>query len=124
MFPGSEILVIEDDPVVGDMLQLILERVGYTVQRLEDGYQAISRVDTHDPPALALLDLKLPYRDGFQVLGCFRQHSRWSNVPVIVLSAQTQESSVIRALDLGADDYVTKPFRPEELLARIRRHCE
>ena len=74
-----------------------------------------------EPPALVLLDLMLPYFDGIQILGNLRKNPRWSAVPVLMLTARTQEATVARALDAGADDYVTKPFQPLELMARIRR---
>jgi len=70
---------------------------------------------------LVLLDLMLPYVSGFQLLSEIRENPAWRHVPVLVVSAKVLESDVVRALDLGANDFITKPFRPQELLARIRR---
>jgi DNA-binding response OmpR family regulator len=73
------------------------------------------------PPDLVLLDVMLPYSDGFELLAQLRSTAGWENVPVIVITAKVHEEDAVRALALGADDYLTKPFSPAELAARIRR---
>jgi DNA-binding response OmpR family regulator len=115
-------LVIEDDQIIVTLLEHMLSRQGYGVRTAVDGKQAIDFVETlQEPPELVLLDVMLPYIDGFELLRKIRQHETWNKVPVIMLTAKGQEQSVVRALDDGANDYVVKPFRPKELLARIRR---
>ena len=74
-----------------------------------------------EPPALIMLDVMLPHVDGFQVLNVVRERTGWGSVPVIILTARSQERDVVRALDAGASEYIVKPFKPEELRARIKR---
>src|SRR5580765_6341503 len=115
-------VIVEDDQILVTLLEHLLTRRGFDVQTAVDGRQAVEFVETlPDPPALVVLDVMLPYIDGFELLKKIRQHATWGNVPVIMLTAKSQEQNVVRALDDGANDYVVKPFRPNELLARIRR---
>ncbi len=110
------ILVIEDDQ---DMLQLfkrILEPEGYRVILSADGTYGMTLLED-DKPDLVLLDIMMPGPDGFMTLNSIRQYS---NVPVIMVTAKRETETLQRAIDLGADDYVKKPFRPNELLARIK----
>ncbi len=72
-------------------------------------------------PDLVLLDIMLPYHDGLEILARLRAQPEWEDVPVIMLTAKSREANIVRALEVGADDYVTKPFQPDELLARLRR---
>jgi two-component system alkaline phosphatase synthesis response regulator PhoP len=113
--------VIEDDPSMSALLRFLLERQGYAVTVIADGRQAFTLIDGTPPPELVVLDMMLPYRAGLEVIAHMRACPSWAAVPVVVLSAQTDEESVVRALDAGAADYVVKPFRPEELVARVRR---
>ena len=112
----TSILVVDDDPAILRTLQINLRARGYAVQTARDGRTALSAV-AEDPPDVIILDLGLPDLDGVQVLTRLRAHSA---VPVVVLSARSQSDDKVEALDLGADDYLTKPFGMEELLARIR----
>lgn len=110
------ILCVEDDPQMRTFLQTQLRARGYQVQVVRDGTQAIDQAAIFEPE-LVLLDLTLPTLDGLTFLRRLRE---WSKVPVIVLSARDEESVKIKALDGGADDYLTKPFSLNELLARVR----
>ena len=112
----TSILVVDDDPAILRTLQINLRARGYAVQTARDGRTALSAV-AEDPPDVIILDLGLPDLDGVQVLTRLRATSA---VPVVVLSARSQSDDKVEALDLGADDYLTKPFGMEELLARIR----
>jgi DNA-binding response OmpR family regulator len=115
-------VVVEDDEIVVMLLESMLSRSGFAVQTARDGRQAINLLDTlASPPALVLLDVMLPYVDGFELIGKIRGHITWHEVPIIMLTSKSQEQSIVRALDHGANDYLVKPFRPGELLARIRR---
>jgi len=114
---GTEnLLVVEDEPIVRDVLCRYLERAGFAVAEAEDGEQALTMVQTLRP-ALVLLDLMLPRLDGLEV--CRRLHL--SDPPaVIMLTARGDETDRVVGLELGADDYVTKPFSPREVVARVR----
>lgn|SRR5262249_22936021 len=115
-------VVVDDDQIIVMLLEHLLSRVGFGVQTAMDGRQAENFIETLPaPPALVLLDVMLPYVDGFELIRKIRQHATWNNVPIIMLTAKSQEQNIVRALDEGANDYIVKPFRPGELMARIRR---
>lgn len=110
------ILVIDDDRKTVDLIRLYLEKDGYRVLMAYDGHRAIE-IARNKRPGLIILDLMLPEVDGLDV--CCQLRSE-SNVPVIMLTAKSTEDDKLAGLDLGADDYVTKPFSPRELVARVR----
>ena len=109
-------LVVDDDPKIRQLIRVNLQPRGYIVQEASDGFEAIKALE-HDLPDLMLLDLVMPMMSGIDVCIQTREHS---DLPIIVLSAQDEEQLKIRALDAGADDYISKPFSYEELLARVR----
>jgi two-component system KDP operon response regulator KdpE len=111
-----QILVIEDEPGIRAVLRVLLEAEHYRVIEAGDGERGEIEARTHKPDLL-LVDLGLPDEDGVAVI---RRVRTWSPVPIVVLSARTQESEKVAALDAGADDYVNKPFSAPELLARVR----
>ena len=110
------VLVVEDDKAIVHLLSTILDANDYRVVQVSTGREALSTISSHCPDVV-LLDLGLPDMDGVDIIKNVRQ---WSQVPIIVLSARNRERDKVEALDLGADDYVTKPFGTAELLARIR----
>jgi len=110
------ILVIEDEPPIRRFLRAALGGEGYRLAEAETGQQGLSMAATQ-PPDLVILDLGLPDMDGLQIIAELR---RWSQIPIIILSARGQEQDKVIALDHGADDYLSKPFGMGELLARIR----
>lgn len=110
------ILIVEDESPIRRFLRASLTDEGYRFNEAETGQEAL-KLAAREPPDLMLLDLGLPDVDGLEVV---RQLRDWSKIPVIVLSARGQENDKVRALDAGADDYLTKPFGVGELLARIR----
>jgi two-component system KDP operon response regulator KdpE len=110
------ILVVDDEPQIRRALDIALRGHGYQVALAEGSAPALIRLGS-DPPDLLILDLMLPDLDGLSLL---RELRAWSDIPVIVLSARGEEATKIEALDLGADDYLTKPFGIGELLARVR----
>ena len=114
-------LVVEDDEHIAYMLRFMLERAGYEVILAGDGRDAQAVIANVAPVDVVLLDLMLPYVSGYQLISEIRDNHNWRYVPIVVLSGKVLESDIVRTLDLGANDYVTKPFRPEELLARLRR---
>lgn len=116
------VLVVEDDEHIAQVLKFMLERQGYRVIHAADGRAATSYVEsTAERPALVLLDVMLPYVDGFEIVHFIRKRTEWALVPIVMLTAKTMERDIVRALDAGANDYIVKPFQPNELLARIRR---
>jgi len=120
--PGKpQALVVEDDAQIAYLLQFILSRDGFEVTIMKDGRAARDALTGGPPPALVTLDIMLPYVDGFQLVELMRAASGWERVPIIMLTAKSQESDIVRALDAGANDYIVKPFQPEELRARVRR---
>jgi two-component system KDP operon response regulator KdpE len=113
---GKRILVVDDEPQIRKFLRISLGAEGYDVIEAPRGEEGVSKCATAQPN-LVILDLGLPDLDGQQVIGRIRE---WSDVPIIVLSVRTKDQEKVSALDSGANDYVTKPFSIEELLARIR----
>lgn len=114
------VLVAEDDTHISYLLQFLLEKEGYRVQLAQDGQEAKRLIDEMAPPKLIILDVMMPYADGYELLAHLRAKPDWRDTPVIMLTARSQENDIVRALDMGATDYVVKPFLPEELKARIR----
>jgi len=114
--PKAAILLIEDEPQMRRFLRVTLEGHGYRLHEASSGREGLVEGATRNPD-LVLLDLGLPDIDGIEVTMRFRD---WSDVPIIVISAREQEEDKVKALDAGADDYLTKPFGAGELLARIR----
>jgi two-component system KDP operon response regulator KdpE len=110
------ILLIEDEPQMRRFLRVTLQSHGYRLAEASSGREGLKEATTRNPDVV-LLDLGLPDMDGIDVTGRLRE---WSEVPIIVISAREQEEDKVRALDAGADDYLTKPFGAGELLARIR----
>ena len=110
------ILVVDDDADIRLLLRELLERAGYAVDEAEDGRAALRTLFT-TPPALVILDVTMPELDGYQTLERIRD---LSEVPVLMLTARTQELEKVRGLSAGADDYVAKPFGRQELLARVQ----
>jgi two-component system KDP operon response regulator KdpE len=116
MSAKSHIVIIEDEPEISRFLEASLVKQGYGVKMAPDGKTGIKISSAH-PPDLIILDLGLPDMDGKAVIKALRE---WSNIPIIILSARDQEAEKVAALELGADDYLTKPFSTPELLARIK----
>jgi two-component system KDP operon response regulator KdpE len=113
---SPRILVVDDEPHIVRGLKIILRTAGYTVEAAENKAQALASLASR-PPDAVVLDLVLPDGQGVDVC---REVRRWSGLPIVVLSAVGDEREKVRALDAGADDYVTKPFGTDELLARLR----
>lgn len=113
----ARILVVDDDPKTTASLRLYLEHAGYQVELAADGRTALARAQATPPPDLVVLDRMLPQLDGLAVCRVLRAASA---LPVILLTARASEADRLEGLDLGADDYVTKPFSPRELVARVR----
>ena len=113
---GARVLVCDDEPQIVRALRIVLREAGFSVLAASDGEEALDQAALH-PPDAAIVDLVLPDIDGVEVTRRLRE---WTEAPIIVLSAVGDEAEKVRALDAGADDYVTKPFGPRELVARVQ----
>ena len=115
----QNVLVVEDDPDIVELLRYNLEREGYVVHVAQDGEKGLAEARRRKPDVV-LLDLMLPEVDGLEVCRRLRAAEETVRVPVIMLTAKGEETDMVLGLEMGADDYVTKPFSPREVLARIR----
>lgn len=113
---GERILVVDDEPNIVDLTRVYLEREGFRVEAAADGAQALARLQEREP-ALMILDLMLPEVDGYEVC---RRTRAGSDLPILMLTARDEDVDKIVGLELGADDYLTKPFNPRELVARVK----
>ena len=112
----ATILVVDDDPAISEMLTIVLEAEGFRPVAVTDGNEAVPAFQEHEPD-LILLDLMLPGMNGVDICKAIRTES---SVPIVMLTAKTDTVDVVLGLESGADDYITKPFKPKELVARIR----
>jgi len=119
--PSPTILIVEDDEVTSYMLEFLLQREGYTVTKANDGKEALKLIENSKPFDIVLLDIMIPYINGFELVSHIRAQPAWEKTPVLMLSGKSQEKDIIKALDSGATDYIVKPFQPGEVLARIRK---
>ncbi|MCK5624101.1 MAG: phosphate regulon transcriptional regulator PhoB [Alphaproteobacteria bacterium] len=115
----ARILIVEDEAALSTLLAYNLEKEGFTVRVAADGEQALEAL-AEEPPDLVLLDWMLPHVSGIEICRRIRRDPETRDLPVIMLTAKGEEADRIRGLDTGADDYVTKPFSPAELVARVR----
>jgi len=115
----EKILIVEDEKDIIKMLEYNLKKEGFRVIAARDGEDALD-LAVRDHPDLILLDLMLPGMDGLEVCKALKKESKASSIPIIMLTAKSQESDKVVGLELGADDYITKPFSPRELIARIK----
>jgi DNA-binding response OmpR family regulator len=113
------VLVADDDPDILALVTFRLERAGYDVVGANDGEQAL-QLALAQPPDLAVLDVMMPRLDGYEVTTRLRQNERTRRIPIILLTARVQEADIARGFEVGADDYVKKPFSPQELGARVQ----
>ncbi|PLW03202.1 MtrAB system response regulator MtrA [Corynebacterium ulcerans] len=112
----QKILVVDDDPAISEMLTIVLEAEGFNTVAVTDGALAVDTFNREEPD-LVLLDLMLPGMNGIDICRLIRQNS---TVPIVMLTAKTDTVDVVLGLETGADDYITKPFKPKELIARLR----
>ncbi|HKY32819.1 MAG TPA: response regulator [Candidatus Polarisedimenticolia bacterium] len=114
------IVVADDDPIVVRFLSAILKDEGFDVRTADDGEKALQAIQEHHPD-LVILDLVMPYHDGFEICQRVRAAAETRQVPVIILSMKEKEQDALRAFEVGADDFVRKPFNALELVARARK---
>ena len=116
---ASRILIVEDDPDIAELVARYLDKAGFTTERAATGRDALTSISTRLPD-LVVLDLMLPHVDGLEVCRAVRGNEATAALPIIMLTARAEESERIVGLELGADDYLAKPFSPNELVARVR----
>jgi len=114
-------LVIEDSEDISYLIRHLLEREGFAVHTVANGRDAAKFISESSPTDVIVTDLMLPYVDGFELISQVRESVQWRSVPVIVLSGKVTERDIVRAFDLGANDYLAKPYKPMEFLARVKR---
>ncbi|MCK5251086.1 MAG: response regulator, partial [Spirochaetaceae bacterium] len=115
----ESICVVEDDKDIAELVAFNLKREGYGVTIISSGEEAIERI-TKKTPNLVLLDLMLPGVDGLEVCRRLKRDERTRIIPIVMLTAKSEDSDIIAGLEVGADDYITKPFSPRILIARVR----
>lgn len=120
MKPSGPILIADDEPLLTEMLEFRFRSKGYETIIARDGREAIARFE-QTRPAAVVLDAMMPVHDGMEVLRRIRANEEFGDVPVIILSARRNEDDIVRALEMGASDYIVKPFLPEELMVRLQR---
>jgi DNA-binding response OmpR family regulator len=116
---SARVLVVEDDPDIAELVVRYLDKAGYSTTRVSSGRDALDSVRTK-PPDLMVLDLMLPHVDGLEVCRLLRANEKTAAIPIIMLTARAEESERIVGLEIGADDYLAKPFSPNELVARVK----
>jgi DNA-binding response OmpR family regulator len=117
----KRVLVVDDDPSLGLLAQLVLERAGFSVRRAADGPLALEALAEDPLPDLVLLDVMLPRLDGFEVLRRIRADARTKDLPVIMVTSFSRDQDAARGRKLGANDYIVKPLMEADFLQRIRR---
>ena len=116
----KKIVLAEDEPQIARLIEFKLKKEGYEVTWKENGEEALKAIKA-DKPDLILLDVMMPVMDGYEVLRRLKEDENLKSIPVVMLTARAQEKDVVKGIDLGAEDYITKPFHPAELLARVKR---
>ncbi len=122
---NPRLFVIEDDPDICEILAYNLKQEDFDVEVFQDGKKGLEAILNH-PPDLVLLDLMLPGKSGMEIVRTVRKEEHTANLPIIMITARSEEMDILHGLEQGADDYITKPFRPKEVIARVkallRRH--
>jgi len=125
--PVRSVLVVEDDEEIGYILNFMLSKDGFEVTVAKDGNEAMELIqsptdpDMQSHPDVVLLDINIPYVSGLEILAAIRKKASWRGVPVIMLTAKSQEDVVMEAMQNGASDFITKPFVPTEVIARLKK---
>jgi DNA-binding response OmpR family regulator len=118
---SGQILIVEDDEDTRSLLEFLLRQAGYDVVVAMDGEQALKHIETMTPPQLILLDIMMPYLDGFDILARIKSRPGWQTIPVLMLTARDREEDIQKGLDLGITAYIPKPFKTHALIAEINR---
>ena len=117
---AKKIVLVEDESQIARLIEFKLRKEGYQVTWKENGEEALEAIKA-EKPDLVLLDVMMPVMDGYEVLRQIKEDENLKSIPVIMLTARAQERDVVKGIDLGAQDYITKPFHPAELLVQVKR---
>ncbi len=117
---SKKIVLAEDEPQIARLIEFKLKKEGYSVTWKENGEEALKAIK-EDKPDIILLDIMMPVMGGYEVLRRLKEDENLKSVPVIMLTARAQEKDVVKGIAMGAEDYITKPFHPAELLVRVKR---
>jgi len=117
---AKKIVLAEDEPQIARLTEFKLKKEGYEVTWKENGEEALEAIKA-EKPDLVLLDVMMPVMGGYEVLRRLKEDENLKSIPVVMLTSRAQERDVVKGIDLGAEDYITKPFHPAELLARVKR---
>ncbi len=117
---SKSVLVVDDEVNISISLQFLMTQAGYEVRLAADGEAALQEVQS-DPPDLILLDINMPKRSGFEVCETIRANAAWANIRIVMLTAKGQDIEREQGLALGADDYITKPFSTQEVVAKVKQ---
>ncbi len=115
------VMIVDDDSVISGFLEHLFKKNGYEPIMAKNGRVALDMLETMLPPDLIIMDIMLPFVDGYQLLKRIRANEEWSQVPIVMLTSKGREQDVVRAFESGANDYLIKPFQSEELMARAGR---
>ena len=115
------ILLVEDAEDISVMLKFLLSRQGYTILHAKDGMEAQEMIGSINRPSVVVLDMILPYVNGLRLLADIRNKVSWQNVPVVMVTANGTTRDIVKAFELGANDYIVKPYKPMELVMRVKR---
>ena len=117
---AKKIVLAEDEPQIARLIEFKLKKEGYEVTWKENGEEALEAIKA-EKPDLVLLDVMMPVMGGYEVLRRLKEDENLKSIPAVMLTSRAQERDVVKGIDLGAEDYITKPFHPAELLARVKR---
>ena len=115
------VLIVEDDDQIAYLLEYLFTREGFHVNRVADGKQAQQVIVTSACPDLVMMDINLPYVNGFDLVREIRARPDWANVAVVMLTTMHEEKDIVHSFDVGVDEFISKPFQPRELMARVRK---
>ncbi|HDD67617.1 MAG TPA: response regulator [Candidatus Thorarchaeota archaeon] len=118
-----KILIVDDEPHMVRLASYVLEKAGYEVYQANNGHEALACLETEGAD-LVLCDITMPDMDGFEIVSAIRANPRWQHLPVVMLTARGQESDLVRAAEVGADGYLTKPFSSSQVVSEVRRHLD
>jgi len=117
----KSVLIVEDDDQIAYLLEYLFKRQDYAVTIAVDGKQCLDFIMNQQKPDLVIMDINLPYINGFELVKEIRTSQNWAGTKVVMLTTLHQEKDIIHGLDVGADEFISKPFQPNELIARVRK---
>lgn len=117
-----DVFLAEDDTNIADIVKSLFRNQGYDIVSANDGKKAMMYIQASRPPKIALLDIMMPFYDGFQLVEEMKNHPNWKDIPILMLTANSRKQEVDRALELGVTGYIVKPFKPIELMEKVSKY--